>query len=148
MLIVARYWVRQVLQPPSIPIHIDDPVGAFAVHSINGMISTFFVGFLGQAELTLNKKAGLFLGGGFDLFGIQLLGVVAIAVLIIAFSFLMFGSLKALKRLRVDPKADHISIDAYEHGASVWSNVYAIKQFVEEDKNRTKTPGVSAINRE
>ena len=45
---------------------IDDPVGAFAVHGINGMMGTLAVGFLGQSELTLNKKAGLFLGGGFD----------------------------------------------------------------------------------
>ncbi|MBN3909509.1 MAG: ammonium transporter [Nostoc sp. NMS1] len=129
-------------------LHIDDPVGAFAVHGMNGMMGTLSVGFLGQAELTLNKKAGLFLGGGFDLLGIQLLGVVAIAVFTVAFSFLMFSGLKALGRLRVDPEADRIGIDAYEHGASVWPDVYAIEQFIEEeDKNRINTPGVSPIDR-
>ena len=72
-----------------------------------------------------------------------------IAVFIIAFSFLMFGSLKALRRLRVDPKANHIGINAYEHGASVWPDVYAIEQFIEEeDKNRTNIPGAGALDRE
>lgn len=104
---------------------------------------------LGQAELTLNKKAGLFLGGGFDLLGIQILGVVAIAVFTVGFSFLMFGGLKALEHLRVNPEADRIGFDAYEHGALVWPDVYAIEQFVaEEDKNRTNTPEVSALDSE
>lgn len=43
-------------------LHIDNPVGAFAVHGMNGMMG-ISVGFL-------DKKAGLFLGGGFDLLGI------------------------------------------------------------------------------
>ncbi|MEH1807682.1 hypothetical protein [Nostoc sp.] len=72
-----------------------------------------------------------------------ILGVVAIA------SFLMFGSLKALEHLRVNPEADRIGIDAYEHGASVWPDVYAIEQFVaEEDKNRTNIPEVGAFDGE
>ncbi|WP_306558026.1 hypothetical protein [Nostoc sp. 'Peltigera malacea cyanobiont' DB3992] len=64
-------------------------------------MGTLSVGLLGQAELTLNKKAGLFLGGGFDLLGIQILGVVAIAVFNVGFSFLMFSGLKALGHLCV-----------------------------------------------
>ncbi|WP_267868450.1 hypothetical protein [Nostoc sp. CHAB 5836] len=37
----------------------------------------------------------------------------------------------------VHAEGDRIGINAYEHGASVWSDVYAIKQFLEEeDKNR------------
>lgn len=47
------------------------------------------------------NKAGLFLGGGFDLLGIQILGVVAIAVFNVGFSFLMFDSLKGLGHLCV-----------------------------------------------
>ncbi len=107
------------------------------------MMGTLSVGFLGQAELTLNKKAGLFLGGGFDLLGVQLLGVVAIAVFTVAFTFLMFGGLKALGHLRVDPEGDRVGIDAYEHGASVWPDVYAIEQ---RETNRTKTPEVGGFD--
>jgi Amt family ammonium transporter len=130
-------------------IHIDDPVGAFAVHGINGMMGTLAVGFLGQKELTLNQKAGLLLGGGFDLLGVQILGVVSVSVFTIAFAFLMFGGLKAINLLRVNPEADRIGIDAYEHGATVWPDVYAVEQFVEEEeKNRSKHPGVGAFEGE
>ncbi|MDZ8080354.1 MAG: ammonium transporter [Nostoc sp. SerVER01] len=126
-------------------LHIDDPVGAFSVHGINGMMGTLSVGFFAQSELTLNKKAGLFLGGGFDLLAIQLLGVVAIAIFTVAFAFLMYGGLKAIGRLRVNPEADRIGIDAYEHGASVWPDVYAIP---ESEKNHTQTPDIKAFENE
>lgn len=130
-------------------LHIDDPVGAFAVHGINGTMGTIAVGLFGQSELTLNKKAGLFLGGGFDLLLVQLLGIVAIAVFTIAFAFLMFGGLKAIGHLRVDPEADRIGIDAYEHGATVWPDVYAVEQFVEEEeKHRSQKPGVGSFESE
>ncbi|MFN6571586.1 ammonium transporter [Dendronalium sp. ChiSLP03b] len=128
-------------------LHIDDPVGAFSVHGINGMMGILSIGLLGQAELTLNKKAGLFLGGGFDLLGVQLLGVVAIAVFTVSFAFLMYGGLKAIGHLRVNPEADRIGIDAYEHGASVWPDVYPVEKFIEEE-NHTNTPGVSTFENE
>ncbi len=35
-------------------LHIDDPVRAFAVYGINGMMGTLSVGFLGQAELRVS----------------------------------------------------------------------------------------------
>jgi ammonium transporter, Amt family len=129
-------------------MHIDDPVSAFAVHGINGMMGTLAVGLLGQAELTLNKKAGLFLGGGFDLLGVQILGLVAITAFTVAFGFLMFGGLKAIGRLRVDSDADKVGIDAYEHGATVWPDVYAVEEFVEEQQHLSKNPRMGALESE
>ncbi|MEA5605038.1 hypothetical protein [Nostoc sp. UHCC 0252] len=80
--------------------------------------------------------------------GIQLLDVVAIASLTVAFSFLMFGGLKALGHLRINSEANRIRIDAYEHGASLWTDVYPLKQFIAEDENRTNTPEVSPVDKE
>lgn len=105
---------------------IDDPIGAFAVHGSCGMMGTIAVGLFGHPALTINKKAGLFLGGGFDVLGVQLGGVAAIIVFVVVFSFLMFGSLKAFGILRVNAEADRIGIDVYEHGASAWPDVYPI----------------------
>jgi Amt family ammonium transporter len=105
---------------------IDDPVGAFAVHGACGMLGVISVGLFGHPALTINKKAGLFLGGGFDVLGVQLGGEVAIIIFVVIFSFIMFGSLKALGLLRVNPEADIIGIDVYEHGASAWPDVYPI----------------------
>ncbi|PZO39461.1 MAG: ammonium transporter [Pseudanabaena frigida] len=114
---------------------IDDPVGAFAVHGSCGMMGTIAVGLFGYPALTINKKAGLLLGGGFDLLGVQLGGVAAIASFTVVFAFLMFGSLKAFGLLRVNPEADIIGIDVYEHGASAWPDVYPIDdlQFGDEE---------------
>ncbi|WP_414576415.1 ammonium transporter [Anabaena sp. CCY 9402-a] len=129
-------------------LKIDDPVAAFSIHGINGMMGTLSVGFLGQAELTLNKKAGLLLGGGIELLGIQLLGVVAIAVFTVGLSFLMFAGLKAIGRLRVHPEGDRLGIDVYEHGASVWPDVYAIEKLVEEKKHHPQSSDVSTFENE
>ncbi len=116
---------------------IDDPVGAFAVHGSCGMMGTIAVGLFGHPALTINKKAGLFLGGGLDVLSVQLVGVLAIATFSVIFSFLMFGSLKAFGMLRVNPEADMIGIDAYEHGASAWPDVYPIDDllFGEEEED-------------
>jgi Amt family ammonium transporter len=122
---------------------IDDPAGAFSVHGINGMMGTLAVGFLGQPELTLNKKAGLFLGGGFDLLGVQILGVVAVSVFTLGFAFLMFTGLNAIGRLRVNLEADKVGIDNYEHGATVWSDFHAVEELLEKEKNNSKNPQVS-----
>jgi Amt family ammonium transporter len=112
---------------------IDDPVGAFAVHGACGMLGIIAVGLFGHPALTTNKKAGLFLGGGFDLLGVQLGGEVAIIIFVVIFSFLMFGSIKALGLLRVNPEADRIGIDVYEHGASAWPDVYPIDDLQFDD---------------
>ena len=116
---------------------IDDPVGAFAVHGACGMLGVIAVGLFGHPALTMNKKAGLFLGGGFDLLGVQLGGEAAIIIFVVAFSFVMFGSLNAFGLLRVNPEADRIGIDVYEHGASAWPDVYPIDdlQFDDDDDN-------------
>jgi Amt family ammonium transporter len=116
---------------------IDDPVGAFAVHGSCGMMGVIAVGLFGHPALTMNKKAGLFLGGGFDLLGVQLGGLAAIVVFVVAFSFVMFGGLKAVGLLRVNAEADRIGIDVYEHGASAWPDVYPIDdlQFEEDEED-------------
>jgi Amt family ammonium transporter len=113
-------------------LEIDDPVGAFAVHGSCGMMGTLAVGFLGQPELTVNKKAGLLLGGGFDLLLIQGLGVLAIIIFTVVFAFVMFSALNLFGRLRMHPAGDKFGIDVYEHGASAWPDVYPIDHLVDQ----------------
>ncbi len=115
---------------------IDDPVGAFSVHGACGMMGVIAVGLFADPALSINKKAGLFMGGGFDLLGVQLGGQAAITIFAVIFSFVMFGALNALGLLRVSVEADRIGIDVYEHGASAWPDVYAIDdlQFEEEEE--------------
>jgi Amt family ammonium transporter len=55
----------------------------------------------------------------------------------------MFTGLNAIGRLRVNLEADKVGIDNYEHGATVWPDVYAVEEFLEEEKNHSKNPQVS-----
>ena len=64
-------------------LRVDDPVGAVAVHCINGIWGTIAVGLFSTnsvpgyaiADAQGNEMLGLFYGGGFKLLGIQLLGM-------------------------------------------------------------------------
>ena len=54
-------------------LKIDDPVGAFPVHGVNGIWGTLSIGLFGQSALGLSRD-GLFYGGGLAQLGVQLLG--------------------------------------------------------------------------
>lgn len=104
-------------------IKIDDAVGAFAVHGACGILGTLAIGLFGMSNLTLNGQAGLLTGGGLDLLGTQFVGSASVVIFVALSAVVMFLVLKAFGRLRVNPKADTIGIDAYEHGASAWPDV-------------------------
>ncbi len=104
-------------------LHIDDAVGAFAVHGACGIWGTLSIGFFGEASLTLTGKAGLFTGGGIDLLITQFIGSASVVAFVALCSVAMFLALKAFGRLRVNPKADIVSIDFFEHGQSAWPDV-------------------------
>ena len=99
---------------------IDDAVGAFSVHGACGAFGTLMIGIVGSSAL---GAPSLLDGGGFDTLVTQAIGVVAVAVWVGVTSFIMFAALNAVNILHVDPEADRIGIDAYEHHASVWPNV-------------------------
>ena len=110
-------------------IKIDDPVGAFSVHGACGIWGTLAIGLVGQPELTFGDaagKGGLLMGGGIDLLVVQLTGSLATIVFIAFTSVIMFAGLKLVNRLRVNPTADRIGIDVYEHAASAWPDVLSM----------------------
>ncbi len=111
---------------------IDDPVGAFAVHAACGIWGTLAIGLLGQPGLTfaptgvdVATRAGLLLGGGPALLGVQFIGSLATVAFTAVFAFVMFGALKAIGRLRVSKVVDDVNIfiDDFEHGATVMPDV-------------------------
>lgn len=111
-------------------LKIDDPVGAFAVHGANGIWGTLSIGLF--ANDAFGTGAGLLVGGNADQLIAQLIGVGAVIVWVGVTSFIMFGALKAINRLRVDKVADAIGIDAYEHQASLWPDVLPMQIVTKE----------------
>ncbi|MCC8358022.1 MAG: ammonium transporter [Oscillospiraceae bacterium] len=98
-------------------LHIDDPVGAVAVHCFNGIWGGLAVGLFATTSAPGNDSVvGLFYGGGLSCLGIQLLGVVAIIAWTAVTISLFFLLLKKTMGLRVSPEDEITGLDISEHG--------------------------------
>ena len=105
-------------------LHIDDPVGAVAVHCMNGIWGTIAVGLFATntapgysiANANGDEIVGLFYGGGFELLGLQLLGLVSVIAWTAVTITITFLVIKAIFGLRVTEEEEIIGLDATEHG--------------------------------
>lgn len=124
LLIVFGVWLLDY------KLHIDDPVGAVAVHCLNGIWGTVAVGLFATTSapgaLVLNEETnaleevfvgnGLFYGGGFDLLGKQLIGILAVAAWTTILMIIVFLVIKATAGLRVTREEEILGLDSTEHG--------------------------------
>ena len=105
-------------------LRVDDPVGAVAVHCLNGIWGTIAVGLFatntapeyGIADAAGNEMLGLFYGGGFKLLGIQLVGVLSVMAWSIVTIVIAFMIIKAIFGLRVTEEEEIVGLDSMEHG--------------------------------
>ncbi len=104
-------------------LHIDDPVGAVAVHCLNGIWGTIAVGLFATASAPGNDSVvGLFYGGGFKQLGLQLIGFAAVAAWTAVTITIAFLIIKAIVGLRVSEEEEIVGLDSCEHGlASAYS---------------------------
>ncbi|MBQ2115717.1 MAG: ammonium transporter [Lachnospiraceae bacterium] len=108
-------------------LHIDDPVGAVAVHCLNGIWGTIATGLFATETAPafargINGGAnqiaaeGLFYGGGFTQLGIQLIGMVAVIGYTVVTITITFLAIKAIFGLRVSEEEEILGLDSTEHG--------------------------------
>lgn len=105
-------------------LRIDDPVGAVAVHCLNGIWGTLAVGLFATdkapgysiADASGQTLTGLFYGGGFKLLGIQLLGFAAVALWTAVTMTIVFFVIKKIFGLRASREEEIAGLDATEHG--------------------------------
>ena len=105
-------------------LHIDDPVGAVAVHMMNGIWGTIAVGLFATptapgysiANAAGEELKGLFYGGGFELLGLQLLGFVAVAAWTAVTITILFLVIKSTIGLRASREEEIKGLDITEHG--------------------------------
>ncbi len=104
-------------------LHVDDPVGAVAVHMMNGMWGTIAVGLFATTSAPGNDTIkGLFYGGGFKQLGIQLLGFITVAAWTAVTITIAFVIIKKTIGLRVTEEEEIVGLDSMEHGlASAYS---------------------------
>jgi Amt family ammonium transporter len=117
LLVVFGVWLLDYV------LHIDDPVGAVAVHCLNGIWGTIAVGLFATTSAPGNDElVGLFYGGGFSLLGKQLLGFVSVAAWTAVTITITFLIIKAIFGLRVSEEEEIVGLDSCEHGlASAYS---------------------------
>ena len=97
-------------------LHIDDPVGAVAVHFCNGVWGTLAVGLFATPSAPGSELAGLFYGGGFKLLGLQALGVISVLAWTAVTITITFLVIKKVIGLRVTEFEEIEGLDATEHG--------------------------------
>ena len=106
-------------------LHVDDPVGAVAVHCLNGIWGTFAVGLFatdsapGVKEMLANGdmvSTGLFYGGGFGQLGMQALGFLTVASWTVVCMLIVFFVIKKTIGIRVTEEEEIEGLDIKEHG--------------------------------
>ena len=122
-------------------LHIDDPVGAVAVHMMNGIWGTIAVGLCATdsapgyavANASGTKLVGLFYGGGFELLGLQLIGFAAVASWTVVTITITFLAIKKIFGLRVSREEEITGLDATEHNMpSAYAGFSMIPEYIEE----------------
>ena len=97
-------------------LHVDDPVGAVAVHCLNGLWGSLAVGLFATTSVPDNDTYnGLFYGGGFTVLGVQAMGVVCILAWTSVMIALTFFIIKKTIGLRVSAEEEVLGLDATEH---------------------------------
>ncbi|MCR5249022.1 MAG: ammonium transporter [Lachnospiraceae bacterium] len=98
-------------------LHVDDPVGAVAVHMMNGIWGTIAVGLFATTSAPDNDTLqGLFYGGGASLLVTQLLGFAAVCAWTVVCMIVVFSVIKAIFGLRVSEEEEIEGLDVKEHG--------------------------------
>jgi Amt family ammonium transporter len=95
----------------------DDSLDVIAVHLVGGMIGSILLGLFADAAVNPAGKDGVFFGGGWALFGEQVLAVAVVLV----FSFVVSGvigfALKAVLPggIRVSEEDENAGLDITQH---------------------------------
>ena len=122
-------------------LHIDDPVGAVAVHCMNGIWGTLAVGLFATdtapgysiANASGETLTGVFYGGGFELLGLQFVGFISVAAWTAVTITITFLVIKAIVGLRVDREEEVLGLDVTEHGLpSAYAGFAMQPEYIEE----------------
>lgn len=98
-----------------IKLKVDDPVGAFSVHGVNGMWGGLAVGLFATGN-GQNGITGLFYGGGFSQLGKQALAILCVAAWTVVCMTIVFFAIKKTIGLRVTKEEEMKGLDITEHG--------------------------------
>ena len=114
LLVVFGVWFNDYVT------HVDDPVGAVAVHMLNGIWGTVAVGLFATESApgfaVAGIREGLFYGGGFTQLFKQIVGMGVTALWTTVMIFIAFTVIRKTVGLRVPEEEEIEGLDATEHG--------------------------------
>ncbi len=131
-------------------LYIDDPVGAVAVHCMNGIWGTLAVGLFATdaapgysiANASGETLTGLFYGGGFELLKLQMIGFAGVAAWTAVTITVTFLVIKGTVGLRVDREEELTGLDATEHGLpSAYAGFAMLPEYIEEGNDFVAVSG-------
>ena len=95
-------------------LKIDDPVGAIAVHGVNGFFGAIAVGLFAT-------NGGLFFGGGTGMLATQALGVLVIGAFGFVLTFIFMKIMQKTVGIRISKVEESAGIDAVSFGVEAYS---------------------------
>ncbi len=98
---------------------IDDPVGGFPVHGVNGLVGSIIVPIFAKQELSAFPMDGLLYGGGalaVQWLGIQTLAAVVVSALVFVLSYGFVKLLSTFMQVRATYEEEVSGLDAVDHG--------------------------------
>jgi Amt family ammonium transporter len=126
-------------------MRIDDPVGAWPVHGLNGIWGTLSIGFFAVGQPAAGSSAfgtsvadasgqltGLFYGGGLTVLKAQCIGSAIVCVSTFAVALAVMGALNAMGLLRVSKQGEMEGLDIHEHGISAYPEYVISSAFAPE----------------
>ncbi len=105
---------------------IDDPVGAFSVHGVNGIWGLLAVGLF--ADGTYADITGLFFGGGTEQLVKQLIGAGTVMAWAFVLGFATFKIMDMAFGIRVTPAEELAGLDLQEHGGPAYANFLVVEE--------------------
>ncbi|MCL2019612.1 MAG: ammonium transporter [Oscillospiraceae bacterium] len=145
---IAGVLVVAAVEFIDLKLHIDDPVGAVAVHGACGIWGTLAVGLFARpiekGDDVISNVTGLFYGGGAGLLGVQALGVIAIAAWTAVTMGIVFIVIKKTVGLRASAEDEIMGLDSTEHGlTSSYADFLPITALSETTIKPTVSPQVA-----
>ena len=102
-------------------LRYDDSLDVLGVHGIGGLVGMVLLGIFATRSVNPQGANGLAAGGGFHLFGVELLA----AAVAVAFSFggtwLLAKGIDLVIGLRVSPEDEYAGLDLTQHAESAYS---------------------------
>ena len=102
-------------------LRYDDSLDVLGVHGVGGLIGMFMLGLFATRAVNASGANGLFNGGGFHFFGLEILAAVVAAVFCFGATYLIAKVVDITIGLRVSAEDEFTGLDLSQHAETAYS---------------------------